>query len=208
MNEPQITASQIVEQLDTIIQKLDTLLQLVENTTQQRDVNDEETVAVPAFNEYGHLDFMLAFEGRSEEEEEMQAIIEGWADEIVGFVPPAPVGEAVHNWCCTAVGKALKEAGYKYLSTLVAREYKEYPGEKLDAPEKGCLLVYNKHICVCTGVRDDGTVEIVGGNQGDRMSKTTSDWYDAHMEFLGFFKPEFAGLTGPVGEVRAPGTNA
>ena len=165
-----------------------------ETTAEESPQEDAPPPTLPLYatNPMAHVDFMLQYAGRKESEPEMIELIEQWALDIIGYVPPAEDGDPVHRWCCTALSKSLQHAGYKYLPTLKASEYEDY-GPKLEKPEKGCLIVYNKHINLCIDVLEDGTIEVVGGNQGDRMSKTTSNWYDDHMEFLGYYMPILEG---------------
>jgi uncharacterized protein (TIGR02594 family) len=79
-------------------------------------------------------------------------------------------------WCAAFVGAMLKRAGIRPSGSLAARSYLSW-GRKIDRPVEGCIAVFSRGRSTWLGhvgffVKDlgDGRVQILGGNQSDRVS--------------------------------------
>lgn len=80
-------------------------------------------------------------------------------------------------WCAAFVGSCLTRAGYPSSRSLLAKSYLTY-GKALDGPALGALVVFNRgsspaagHVGFVVGW-DEGTVYVLGGNQGNAVTVT------------------------------------
>lgn len=84
---------------------------------------------------------------------------------------------ATTAWCAAFVGATLKQAGLEGTGSNMARSYLEW-GQPVDQPQKGDLAVFSRgdpngpygHVGFFEGYNPDGTIRVLGGNQGDAVS--------------------------------------
>ncbi len=84
---------------------------------------------------------------------------------------------AVTAWCAGAVNAAIQETGGKGTNSLAARSFMDW-GSPVDNPQKGDVAVFSRgdpssgqgHVGFFDGFNDDGTIRVLGGNQGDAVS--------------------------------------
>jgi uncharacterized protein (TIGR02594 family) len=84
---------------------------------------------------------------------------------------------AVTAWCAGAVNAALGEAGIDGTGKLNARSFLDW-GQPVDQPTKGDVAVFSRgdpngwqgHVGFFDGYNDDGTIRVLGGNQGDGVN--------------------------------------
>lgn len=96
-------------------------------------------------------------------------------------------------WCAVYVGAVLKEAGLPIIKNYFrAKEWLNY-GEECGA-EYGAIAVLGRvgggHVGFVTAVAPNGDVQLLGGNQGDKVSEA---WFKRD-RILGFRKPTGAKL--------------
>lgn len=82
-------------------------------------------------------------------------------------------------WCAAFVGWCLMSAGVKSTLSAVARSYLSL-GKVLKDPEIGCIVILRRgsskwqgHVGFYMGSLGQGTIEVLGGNQGDKVSIQT-----------------------------------
>lgn len=100
---------------------------------------------------------------------------------------------AVTAWCAAYVNATLQQAGYEGTGSNMARSFLEW-GEAVEQPQRGDLAVFSRgdpsgpygHVGFFDGYNPDGSLRILGGNQGDAVSVST---YGAD-RLLGFRRPE------------------
>lgn len=79
------------------------------------------------------------------------------------------------SWCASFTSWCLEKAGYKSTRSAWARDYLKY-GSKLEKPEKGCIMVFERgsaggtsHVGFWTGKENTTGYEILSGNQDDQV---------------------------------------
>lgn len=95
---------------------------------------------------------------------------------IVGFWKLARLAGIKNDevpWCAGFVGAMLESVYIRSARSDSSRAYLAW-GERIDAPEYGCVVVFNRkgggHVGFCVGVDHLGRLLILGGNQGDAVS--------------------------------------
>ena len=84
---------------------------------------------------------------------------------------------AVTAWCAAFVNATLQQSGQKGTNKLNARSYMDW-GQAVDAPERGDIAVFSRgdpngwegHVGFFDGYNEDGTIRVLGGNQGNAVS--------------------------------------
>lgn len=121
---------------------------------------------------------------------------------------------AVTAWCAAYVNATLAQTGQKGTGSNMARSFMEW-GTGVDQPQKGDLAVFSRgdpngpygHVGFFDGYNEDGTIRVLGGNQGDGVSIAAYSPDD----LLGFRRGE-GGMapqgTGNALAAMAPGQNA
>lgn len=80
-------------------------------------------------------------------------------------------------WCAAYVNATLAQAGVSGTGSLMARSFLNW-GTAVDTPQKGDIVVLTRgdpngasgHVGIFEGMNEDGTIRILGGNQGNRVS--------------------------------------
>ena len=80
-------------------------------------------------------------------------------------------------WCAAAVNSAITQAGGKGTGSNMARSFLDW-GQPVDQPQKGDVAVFSRgdpngpfgHVGFFDGYNPDGTIRVLGGNQGDAVS--------------------------------------
>lgn len=110
-----------------------------------------------------------------------------------GGVNLDPVAEA---WCAAFVNATLEQAGFSGTNSNMARSFLQWGREVQGAPQVGDIGVLPRgdderfgHVGIVSAVNPNGTVTLLGGNQGDAVSEQT---YSAD-RFLGFRRPDAFG---------------
>lgn len=107
-------------------------------------------------------------------------------------------------WCAAFVNSSLAQAGLKGTGSNLARSFLNY-GEAVDTPQKGDLAVFSRgdpngpfgHVGFFDSMNPDGTVKVLGGNQGDSVSFAN---YGTD-RLLGYRRP--TGAPAAIGDVVA-----
>lgn len=102
---------------------------------------------------------------------------------------------AVTAWCAAFVNATLKQSGQEGTGALNARSFLDW-GQGVDQPQRGDVAVFSRgdpngwqgHVGFFDGYNDDGSIRVLGGNQGDQVSIAN---YDAN-RLLGFRRSEVA----------------
>jgi uncharacterized protein (TIGR02594 family) len=84
---------------------------------------------------------------------------------------------AVTAWCAAFVNSTLEQSGVAGTGKLNARSYMNW-GEAVDQPQQGDVAVFSRgdpngwqgHVGFYDGTNDDGSIRVLGGNQGDSVS--------------------------------------
>jgi uncharacterized protein (TIGR02594 family) len=84
---------------------------------------------------------------------------------------------AVTAWCAAAVNAALEQSGVEGTGKLNARSFLDW-GQEVTDPQKGDVAVFSRgdpngwqgHVGFFDGYNPDGTIRVLGGNQGDSVS--------------------------------------
>lgn len=84
---------------------------------------------------------------------------------------------ATTAWCAAFVNSALGAAGIQGTGKLNARSFLDW-GEPVDTPQRGDIAVFTRggknswkgHVAFFDSVNPDGTINVLGGNQGDQVS--------------------------------------
>lgn len=84
---------------------------------------------------------------------------------------------SVTAWCAGAVNAALAESGIEGTGSLAARSFMDW-GAPVDDPQQGDIAVFSRgapgsgqgHVGFFDGYNPDGTIRVLGGNQGDAVS--------------------------------------
>lgn len=80
-------------------------------------------------------------------------------------------------WCAAFVNASLGQAGIQGTNALNARSFLDW-GQAVDAPQRGDIAVFSRgdpnswqgHVGFFDGYNQDGTIRVLGGNQGDAVS--------------------------------------
>lgn len=80
-------------------------------------------------------------------------------------------------WCAAFINATLAKAGMGGTGSLAARSFLNW-GEEVDQPQRGDVVVLSRgdpngpqgHVGFFDGFNDDGTIRLLGGNQGDKVS--------------------------------------
>lgn len=84
---------------------------------------------------------------------------------------------AVTAWCAAFVNATLKQAGMEGTGSNMARSFLDW-GQGVDQPKPGDLAVFTRgdpngpfgHVGIFEGYNPDGTIRVLGGNQGNSVS--------------------------------------
>lgn len=84
---------------------------------------------------------------------------------------------AVTAWCAAYVNASLEQAGMEGTGSNAARSFLDW-GVEVDQPQRGDLAIFSRgdpngwqgHVGFFDGYNDDGTIRVLGGNQGDSVS--------------------------------------
>ncbi len=84
---------------------------------------------------------------------------------------------ATTAWCAAFVNSALGAAGIQGTGKLNARSFLDW-GEPVDTPQRGDIAVFTRggnnswkgHVAFFDSVNPDGSINVLGGNQGDQVS--------------------------------------
>lgn len=84
---------------------------------------------------------------------------------------------ATTAWCAAFVNATLKQGGLEGTGSNLARSFETW-GEGVDEPQRGDLAVFWReslesgkgHVGFFDGYNEDGTIRVLGGNQGDSVS--------------------------------------
>ena len=123
------------------------------------------------------------------------------------------IDPATRAWCADFVNATLAKTGMKGTGSGMARSFLEW-GQEVDQPQRGDIAVFTRgdpngpfgHVGFFDGYNEDGTIRVLGGNQGDSVSIAS---YPAE-SLLGFrraggnvvseqppYPPGFVPMTGP-----------
>lgn len=80
-------------------------------------------------------------------------------------------------WCAAFVNSTLKQSGMEGTGSNMARSFLDW-GQPVDQPQKGDVAVFSRgdpngpygHVGFFEGYNADGTIRVLGGNQGDAVS--------------------------------------
>jgi uncharacterized protein (TIGR02594 family) len=72
-------------------------------------------------------------------------------------------------WCAAFVGAMLERAGIQSSRFEGAESYLQW-GRRLALPVQGAIAVLDHHVAFVAGVRTDGCIMLLGGNQGDAVN--------------------------------------
>jgi uncharacterized protein (TIGR02594 family) len=103
---------------------------------------------------------------------------------------------AVTAWCAAFVNATLAQSGMQGTGSNLARSYLEW-GQPVDKPQRGDVAVFSRgdpngpygHVGFFEGYNADGSIRVLGGNQGDAVSVSS---YGAD-QLLGFRRGEGMG---------------
>lgn len=113
---------------------------------------------------------------------------------------------AVTAWCAAFVNATLKQSGVEGTNALNARSYMDW-GQSVDEPQRGDVAVFSRgdpngwqgHVGFFDGYNEDGTIRVLGGNQGDAVSIAN---YSPD-QLLGFRRAAGQPQTAPQGNALA-----
>lgn len=108
----------------------------------------------------------------------------------------ANLDPATTAWCAAFVNSTLQQAGYEGTGSNMARSFLEW-GQEVQQPQRGDLAVFSRgdpngpfgHVGFFDGYNPDGTIRVLGGNQGDAVSIAAYD----PSRLLGFRRAEGQG---------------
>jgi uncharacterized protein (TIGR02594 family) len=108
-------------------------------------------------------------------------------------------------WCASYVNATLAQAGIEGTGSNLARSFLNW-GVEVDQPQRGDIVVLSRgndptygHVGFFDGYNEDGTVRILGGNQGDAVNVSS---YNAS-RVLGFRRADGGGVTDdPAGAMQ------
>jgi uncharacterized protein (TIGR02594 family) len=89
----------------------------------------------------------------------------------------ANLDPATTAWCAAFVNATLAQTGAQGTGSNMARSFMEW-GQAVDQPQRGDLAVFSRgdpngpfgHVGFFDGYNEDGTIRVLGGNQGDAVS--------------------------------------
>ena len=89
---------------------------------------------------------------------------------------------AVTAWCAAFVDATLRQSGGQGTGKLTARSYLDW-GQEVTEPQRGDIAVFSRgdpngwqgHVGFFDGYNDDGSIRVLGGNQGNAVSITNYD---------------------------------
>lgn len=89
----------------------------------------------------------------------------------------ANLDPATTAWCAAFVNATLQKAGQKGTGSNMARSFMDW-GQPVDRPQRGDIAVFSRgdakgpfgHVGFFEGYNPDGTIRVLGGNQGDAVS--------------------------------------
>ena len=130
----------------------------------------------------------------------------------------ANLDPATTAWCAAFVNSSIEQTGGKGTGSNMARSFLDW-GEGVDKPQRGDIAVFSRgdpngpfgHVGFFDGYNEDGTIRVLGGNQGDSVSVAS---YSPD-RLLGFRRagqpsttPGVAQSPSSPGEVQLPPPNA
>ena len=112
----------------------------------------------------------------------------------------ANLDPATTAWCAAFVNATLQQSGQQGTGSNMARSFMNW-GQPVDQPQRGDLAVFSRgdpngpygHVGFFDGYNPDGTIRVLGGNQGDAVSVAS---YSPNA-LLGFRRGENALATTP-----------
>lgn len=120
------------------------------------------------------VEFAQSFIGRTEENAEDVAVLSSFIKETAGI----NINPAQTAWCAAFVDAVLNATGSgKGTGKLNARSYLNW-GQEVSEPKVGDVVVmwrgqrsgWKGHVGFYAGTNEDGTIKVLGGNQGDSVS--------------------------------------
>lgn len=107
----------------------------------------------------------------------------------------ARLDPAVTAWCAAYVNATLQQSGYQGTGSNLARDFLKW-GEAVDTPQRGDIAVFSRgdpngpygHVGFFDGYNEDGTIRILGGNQGDSGEVSLAGYGQDRL--LGFRRPQ------------------
>lgn len=89
----------------------------------------------------------------------------------------ANLDPATTAWCAAFVNATLGKAGMKGTGSNMARSFLDW-GQEVSDPRRGDLAIFTRgdpngpfgHVGFFDGYNEDGTIRVLGGNQGDAVS--------------------------------------
>ena len=89
----------------------------------------------------------------------------------------ANLDPATTAWCAAFVNATLQKSGQKGTGSNMARSFMDW-GQPVDQPQRGDIAVFTRgdpngpygHVGFFEGYNPDGTIRVLGGNQGDAVS--------------------------------------
>lgn len=87
---------------------------------------------------------------------------------------------AITAWCAAWVNATLAQAGFEGTGSNMARSFLDW-GQPVATPQRGDIVVLERgeppfgHVGFFDGYNDDGTIRILGGNQGDAVNVSGYD---------------------------------
>ena len=119
----------------------------------------------------------------------------------------ANLDPATTAWCAAFVGATLKQAGLEGTGSNMARSYLDW-GQPVQDPRQGDVAVFRRgdpngpygHVGFFEGYNPDGTIRVLGGNQGDAVSVANYSPDD----LLGFRRGEGGNALAPQAPGQAP----
>ena len=124
------------------------------------------------------LDIALAEEGTAEYPgpESNQRILEYIASTT--YPDPEEQDDSRVPWCSCFVNWCVEQAGLPGTKSAAASSWREW-GEELEYGEEGCVVVMTRpggnHVGFYMNENDYGVL-VLGGNQGDRVSRAWFSW--------------------------------
>jgi uncharacterized protein (TIGR02594 family) len=119
---------------------------------------------------------------------------------------------AVTAWCAAFVNASLAQSGQQGTGSNMARSFLDW-GQAVDEPQRGDLAVFSRgdpngpygHVGFFDGYNPDGTLRILGGNQGANGEVSYSSYGTDNL--LGFRRGETGGpsqnaLAAPQGQMQ------
>lgn len=87
------------------------------------------------------------------------------------------IDPATRAWCADFVNATLSQAGMKGTGSGMARSFLDW-GQEVSQPQRGDIAVFTRgdpngpfgHVGFFDGYNEDGTIRVLGGNQGNSVS--------------------------------------